>query len=161
MFILYPAFLLNLLLPLVASFGFFFLAVLGLHCCTRIFSSFREWGLLSSCGTQASHCGVLSCWRAWAPRCWGFSSCSTWLSICGSRALEHRLGSCGTRAYLLLGMWDLPGSGIEPMSLTLAATREAPLWILNRIVSPVNRKLYFFPFNVDTFYLFFLSKSSG
>ena len=23
--------------------------------------------------------------------------------------------SCGTRAYLLNGMWDLPGPGIEPM----------------------------------------------
>ena len=54
MFIFYLAFLLNLLLPLVAYFGFFFLAVLGLHCCTQIFSSFREWGLLSSCGAQAS-----------------------------------------------------------------------------------------------------------
>ena len=38
----------------------------------------------------------------------------------GSRALEHRLSSCGTRAQLLCGMWDLPGSGIEPTSLALA-----------------------------------------
>ena len=31
----------------------------------------------------------------------------------------HGLSSCGTWAYLLPGMWDLPGSGIEPMSPVL------------------------------------------
>ena len=38
----------------------FVLAVLGLCCCVG-FSSCSGWGLLSSCGTQASHCSVLSC----------------------------------------------------------------------------------------------------
>ena len=42
------------------------------------------------------------------------------LSSCGSRALEHRLSSCGARAYLLCGMWDLPGPGLEPVSPALA-----------------------------------------
>ena len=42
------------------------------------------------------------------------------LSSCGSWALERRLGSCGARAYLLHGMWDLPGSGLEPLSPALA-----------------------------------------
>ena len=37
-----------------------------------------------------------------------------------SRALAHRLSSCGTRAYLLRGMWDLPGPGLEPMCPALA-----------------------------------------
>ena len=41
-------------------------------------------------------------------------------SSCGSRALERRLSSCGTRAELLCGMWDLPGLGIEPVSPALA-----------------------------------------
>ena len=41
-------------------------------------------------------------------------------SSCGSQALEHRLGSCGARAQLLRGMWDLPGPGIEPVSPALA-----------------------------------------
>ena len=41
-------------------------------------------------------------------------------SSCGSRALEHRLSSCGTQALLLLSMWDLPGSGLEPVSPALA-----------------------------------------
>ena len=43
----------------------------------------------------------------------GFSSCSSW-------ALRHRLHSCGTQAQLLRGIWDLPGSGIEPTSPALA-----------------------------------------
>ena len=29
------------------------------------FSSSGEWGLLSSCGALASHCGGFSCCRAW------------------------------------------------------------------------------------------------
>ena len=42
------------------------------------------------------------------------------LSRCGSRVLEHRLSSCGAWAYLLRGMWDLPGWGLEPMPSALA-----------------------------------------
>ena len=43
----------------------------------------------------------------------GLSSRSSW-------ALEHRLKRYGTWAWLLHGMWDLPGPGIEPMSPALA-----------------------------------------
>ena len=42
------------------------------------------------------------------------------LSSCGSQALEHGLRSCGARASLLRGMWDLPGPGFEPVSPALA-----------------------------------------
>ena len=35
-------------------------------------------------------------------------------------ALERRLSSCGARAQLLRGMWDLPGPGLEPVSPALA-----------------------------------------
>ena len=38
------------------------------------------------------------------------------LSSCGSQALEHKLTSFFTRAQLLHGMWDLPRSGIKPIS---------------------------------------------
>ena len=51
------------------------------------------------------------------------------LSSCGSQTLEHRLNSCGTWAQLLCGMWDLPGSGIEPVSPALTGgffTPEPP-----------------------------------
>ena len=44
----------------------------------------------------------------------GLSSCDSW-------ALERRLSSCGARAQLLRGMWDLPGPGLEPVSPALAA----------------------------------------
>ena len=51
----------------------------------------------------------------------GFSGCGSW-------ALEHSLSSCGTWASLFCNMWDLPGSGIKPMSPAWAGflTREAP-----------------------------------
>ena len=35
------------------------------------------------------------------------------------QALECWLNSCGTRASLPHNMWDLPGPGIKPVSLTL------------------------------------------
>ena len=41
------------------------------------------------------------------------------LSNCGSQVLEHRICNC-TQASLPRGMWDLSGSGIEPMSPALA-----------------------------------------
>ena len=72
-------------------------------------SSCGEWGLLRSCGSRASHWGGLSC--------------------CRGRALEHRLSGCGAQALLLCGIWDLPRSGIEPVSPALAGkffTTELP-----------------------------------
>ena len=56
-------------------------------------------GLPSSCSAQASH--------------WGGCFC------CGACALGHRLNSCGTQTRLLHSMWDLPRSGIEPVSPTV------------------------------------------
>ena len=41
------------------------------------------------------------------------------LSSCGWWAVERRLSSCGTRAQLLHGMWDLPGPELEPVSPAL------------------------------------------
>ena len=40
-------------------------------------------------------------------------------SSCGSWSLEHRLNSFGSRAQLLHSMYNLPRSGIEPMSPVL------------------------------------------
>ena len=59
----------------------------------------------------------------------GLSSCAMWLSSCGSRALGHRLNSCGTQAKFLYGTWDLPRSRIEPVFPALAGgffTTELP-----------------------------------
>ena len=82
-----------------SKFIYLLLAVLGLHCCVRAFSSFGEQGLLSGCGVRAA-------------RCSGFSRCSaralgTWASVveaqglmrCGSLDLEHTgFSICGARA---------------------------------------------------------------
>ena len=81
-------------------FIYLFLAVLGLRFCARAFSS---------CGKR----GPL------------FIAVSGPLTIAASLAAEHRLqsrrlSSCGSRAQLLRGMWDLPRPGLEPMSPALA-----------------------------------------
>ena len=76
------------------------MAVLGLHFCTRAFSS---------CGKR----GPL------------FITVRGPLTVAASPVAEHtlqtrRLSSCGSRAQLLHGMWDLPGPGLEPVSPALA-----------------------------------------
>ena len=82
------------------SFFFFnlFLAALGLHCCTRAFSSRGERGTTLPCGAQASHCDGFSCCRAQALGTRASVVVAHGLSSCGSWALECRLSSCGARA---------------------------------------------------------------
>ena len=55
-------------------------------------------GATLRCGVWASHCSGFSCWgaRALGTRASVVVACG--LSSCGSRALEHRLSSCGARA---------------------------------------------------------------
>ena len=72
-----------------------------------VFVSVR--GLFSSCGKQ----GPL------------FIAVHGPLTIAASLVAEHRLqvrrlSSCGSRAQLLRGMWDLPRPGLEPVSPVLA-----------------------------------------
>ena len=81
-------------------FLYLFLAVLGLRFCARAFSS---------CGKR----GPL------------FIAVRGPLTIVASLVAEHRLqtrrlSSCGSRAQLLHGMWDLPRPGLEPVSPALA-----------------------------------------
>ena len=81
-------------------FIFLFLAVLGLRFCARAFSS---------CGKRGP---LLIAVRG--P-----------LTVAASPVAEHklqtrRLSSCGSRAQLLRGMWDLPRPGLEPVSTALA-----------------------------------------
>ena len=47
------------------------------------------------------------------------------LTVAASLVAEHRLqtrrlSSCGSRAQMLCGMWDLPRPGLEPVSPALA-----------------------------------------
>ena len=74
--------------------------MLGLRFCARAFSSCGKWGPL-------------------------FIAVRGPLTIAASLVAEHRLqtrklSSCGSRAYLLRGMWDLPRPGLEPVSPALA-----------------------------------------
>ena len=50
------------------------------------------------CGTWASHCGGFSCCRSWALGVRASVVVAGGLSSCGSRALEHRLSTCGAWA---------------------------------------------------------------
>ena len=94
----------NIYLGLLPTFFFLFtylfLAVLGLRFCARAFSSCGKWGPL-------------------------FIAVRGPLTIVASLVVEHRLqtrrlSSCGSRASLLRGMWDLPRPGLEPVSPALA-----------------------------------------
>ena len=67
----------------------------GLRCCAQALSSCGEWG------------AALYSW------CAGFSW--RWRLF-----LQSVLSSCGTQAWLLQGMRNLPGSGVTPISPALA-----------------------------------------
>ena len=74
--------------------------------------------VLASCGAWTSHCG------AWAPGVWALGlqqlCVAHRLSSCDLQALKSWPSSCGARAWLPCGMWNLPRPGIEPMSPALA-----------------------------------------
>ena len=40
--------------------------------------------------------------------------------LCSTGFRRAGFSGCGTQAYLLCGLWDLPGPGIEPMSPAMA-----------------------------------------
>ena len=82
---------------LINLFIYLFLAVLGLRCCARAFSSCGKRATLR-CGARASHCRGFSCCRARALGAQASVVVARGLSSCGLWALELRLGSCGTRA---------------------------------------------------------------
>ena len=99
------------------------MAVLGLRFCARAFSS---------CGKR----GPL------------FIAVHGPLTIAASLVAEHklqtrRLSSCGSRAQLLRGIWDLPRPGLEPVSPALAgrfsttAPPGKPLIVVLICISPV------------------------
>ena len=80
----------------------------------------RQAGPVLCCGARTSHCGGFSCCGARALGAWALEVVACGLSSCDAQALEHRLSSCGTQAYLLRSMWDLPRPGLEPVSPALA-----------------------------------------
>ena len=69
-------------------------------------------------GHSSLRCTGFSLW--WPLLLGSMGSRRAGFSSCGSQALERRPSSCGARAQLLHGMWDLPGPGLEPVSPSLA-----------------------------------------
>ena len=96
------------------------MAALGLHCCARASSSCDERGLFFVAVRGLLIAVACLCCGARALGTLASVVAARGLSSCGLWALEHRLSSCGARAYLLHGMWDLPGPGLEPVSPALA-----------------------------------------
>ena len=87
-----------------------YLAALSFHCCAG-FSPAAVRG--PSQAALQLRCALLIC-------C-GARALGAWPSVAAvPGALERRLSGCGTQAYLLPGLWDLPRPGIEPMSPALA-----------------------------------------
>ena len=64
----------------------------------QAFSSCREWGLSSSCGTQASHHSGFSCCRAQVLGAQASVAVACGLSSGSSWALEHGFSSRGAQA---------------------------------------------------------------
>ena len=87
--------------------------MLRLGCCAGL-SSCDEQGLLSQLPSSGFSLRSTGCRHV------GLSSFSAWAQDCGSKALEHSLGRWGAWAWLLQGLWHIPGSGIEPVSPALA-----------------------------------------
>ena len=75
----------------------YLLAVLGLRCCVRAFSSCSDQGYSSLRCAGFSLQWLLLC-GAWALGARASVVAARGLSSCGSRALERRLSSCGSRA---------------------------------------------------------------
>ena len=61
---------------------------------------------------QTSHPGALSDFGAQALGRLGLSCCSMLAQQLRLWALEHRLNRCGLEAQLLCSSWNIPGSGI-------------------------------------------------
>ena len=89
---------------------YLFLAVLGLSCCVG-------FSLVSARG---GYCLVAGFSLRWLLSLQSTVSRLHGLSSCGYQALEYRLNSCSAQTQVLRSMWDLPRSGIEPMSPALA-----------------------------------------
>ena len=106
-----------------------FLAVLSLQRCA-VFSlvvASRGFSLVAVCRLFIAVASLVAEQRPQGT--WASVTVARGLSSCGSWALEHRLNSCGTQAWLLRGRWDLPGWQMEPVSSALSGgffTTEPP-----------------------------------
>ena len=92
-------------------FIYLFLALLGLRCCASS-------SLVAMLGLLVAVASLVAGHRPWGVQASG--AVAYGLHRCSSRVLEHRLSSWWRtrRSYL----WDLPRSGIKPLSPALAGT---------------------------------------
>ena len=84
----------------------------------KLLSRRDEPGLFSGYGAGSCPSGAFPRYPTHTLGWEGFSSCCSW-------ALEHRLSSCGARAYFLCDMWNLPRSGTELVPPSLAGRISA------------------------------------
>ena len=117
--VVFFCFVFFLTLNLFPFFYFLFLAALGLRCSAWAFSSCGERGLLFIAVRRLLIVMAFSCCGARALGAQASVVVARGLSSCGPWALERRLSRCCARAFLLRGMWDLPGPGLKPVSLAL------------------------------------------
>ena len=113
---------------LINLFIYLLLAVLGLRCCARAFSS---------CGKR----GPL------------FIAVRGPLTDAASPIAEHRLqtrrlSSCGSRAQPLCGMWDLPRPGLKPMCPALAGRFST--------TAPPGKPSYYFSWHLSSSSIYLL-----
>ena len=94
--------------------------------------------------------GFLWLWRAGATSHRGRGPLTVAAPLVAEHRLQtRRLSSCGSRAQLLRGMWDLPRPGLEPASPALAGR-------LSTTAPPGKTKQGFFKFISIVVKLFFL-----
>ena len=106
--------------PFSKNFSFIYFWLCFVFTAAHAFSDWGEQGQLSNCDAQASHCSGFSC--CWA-RTLGHSASAGVPGL-----LEHKLGHCGTQAYLICSMWTRdwnPVSCTDKLILYHWATREA------------------------------------
>ena len=98
-------------------FIYLFLAVLGLRFCARAFSS---WGKRGPLFIAVRGPLIIAAYV-----------------VAEQRLQTRRLSSCGSRAQLLRGMWDLPRPGLEPVSPALPSR-------LSTTAPPGKPRVYYF-----------------
>ena len=107
---------------------------------------------------------VVASWGHSSSRCAGLSL--SWPRIAEHSLQTRRLSSCGSRAQLLCGMWDLPGPGLEPVPpalagrfLTTAPPGKPPTLGFNRTIQSLwdyckNGYILFYSFHFNSSLLF-------
>ena len=113
------------------------MAVLGLSFRVRAFSSCGKWGPLFIV--------VRGPFTIAAP------------PVAGHRLQTRRLSSCGSRAQLLRGMWDLPRPGLEPVFPALAGRFSTTAPPGKPISDSLNHNIYLVLHCVKVYFTYIIS----